>query len=123
MHLAMHRAYVVRILSLTAIAAAGFVLGPGVVAASGYTFKQIVDNSGYSFTTLGASHRQLNDSGEVTFQALDSELFSNFVFKGSGGNLTTIAGPPTFFGLNSGYGNGAITDGGAVVFTGDVNEP
>jgi hypothetical protein len=119
MHLAMQRAYVVRVLSLTAMAAAGFILSPGVAAASGYMFKQIVDNTGYNFTTLGSSHRQLNDSGEVVFQA--STQLQNFVFKGSGGNLTTNAGPPTFFGLNSGFGNGAIADNGSVVFTGTVS--
>jgi hypothetical protein len=87
---------------------------------AGYVFTTIADNqNGITFDTLGRGFRQLSNSGEVAFQG--STMLQNFVFKGSGGALTTIAGPPTFFGLNSGFGNGAIRDDGSVVFRGTPN--
>ena len=117
------RVHYIRVLLGGLIAVVAIHHGSAVAVASGYTFKAIVDNTGYSFATQGSSHRQLNESGEVTFQALNVEEFQHFVFKGSGGNLTPVAGPPTFFGLNSGYGNGAIANNGAVVFTASVTGP
>jgi hypothetical protein len=102
-------AVVLGFLTVSAIAASGH--------GAGYVYTTIVDNdSDISFDTLGASFRQLNNNGEVVFQG--STLLQHFVFKGNGGALTPIAGPPTFFGLNSGFGNGAIRDDGTVVFRG-----
>jgi hypothetical protein len=93
---------------------------PSSSRGAGYVFKTIVDSgSEITFDTLGRGFRQLSNSGEVVFQG--STLLQTFVFKGSGGALTTIAGPPTFFALNSGYGDGAIRDDGTVVFRGTPN--
>jgi hypothetical protein len=100
---------------LSALALVASVISADRCHGAGYVFKTIVDSeSDISFSTLGASFRQLNNSGEVTFQG--STLSQNSIYKGNGGALTPIAGPPTFFGLNSGYGNGAIRDDGTVVF-------
>jgi hypothetical protein len=87
------------------------------VRGAGYTFTQIVDNTGeLTFNTLGNGFRTINDSGEAVFQA--STSLSHFIYKGSGGPLTPIASSSTYFGINSGYGNGSIDDAGRVVFKG-----
>jgi hypothetical protein len=87
------------------------------VHAAKYAYKTIVEQSPtLTFDTLGNGFRQLNDAGEVVYQATSN--VQNFVFKRSGASTITIAGPPAYFGLNSGYGNGAIADNGSVVFSG-----
>ncbi len=84
-----------------------------------YTFKTIVEQGpNLTFGTLGSGHRQLNDAGEVVYQAMNQ--FQHVVAKSGGGATTTIGGPPAFFGINSGYGNGAVADNGSAVFTGTI---
>ncbi|HYO23508.1 MAG TPA: hypothetical protein VEQ85_01010 [Lacipirellulaceae bacterium] len=108
-----------RCASTIVLAALASTLVAHAYGGANYAFKSIVDNQGdLTFTTLGNSFRQLNNSGEVAFQA--STLLQHFVYKGNGGALTPIGGPPSFFGINSGYGNGAIRDDGTVVFTGSL---
>jgi hypothetical protein len=90
--------------------------GAGVAAASGYTFKQIAEQTpNVLFQTLGGGFRMLNDAGEVVY-AVRVDV-SNLIAKYSGGVTTTVAGPPGFFGLNQSQGNGAIADNGSIAFS------
>jgi hypothetical protein len=84
--------------------------------AAQYTYQTVVEQSPtFSFDTIGNGFRQLNDVGEVVYQG--STSLQNFVFKRSGAATITIAGPPTYFGLNAGAGNGAIANNGSVAFS------
>jgi hypothetical protein len=86
-----------------------------------YTFKTIAEQGpNLTFNTLGSGFRQLNDAGEVAYQG--SSFVSHFIFKRSGAATITIAGPPTYFGINSGYGNGAVANNGSVVFSGNASD-